>query len=60
MKHNDFSINTSNENGMTSKILYDGFKTKVVFGFEPEKVGFLGKVDKDVFNKINSIAKRHD
>ena len=60
MKHDKFNIANTNENGMVSKIMFDGFKTKVVFGFNPEDVGFLGKVDKNMFNKISSLAEQHD
>ncbi len=52
MKHNSFTLNNENENGMVSKIEFDGFKTRVSFGFNPGDVEYKGKISLESLKEI--------
>ena len=45
-KHNKISLKSTNEDDMTSTIELDHFnKTSVNFGFKPDDVEYIGKVN---------------
>lgn len=52
MKHNNFTLKNKNEYGMVTEIKFDNMKTKVNFGFDPERVEYWGTIDKKIFDKI--------
>lgn len=47
VNHNKFSLKCSNEYGMVSVIDFDCLKTDVSFGFSPDVVTYLGRVDRE-------------
>lgn len=45
-------LKNADENGMISVIELNNMKTKVGFGFDPDDVVYLGKLDKTTIEKM--------
>ncbi len=45
MVREKITLKTTNENGMTTTLKLDQHKTTVDFGFKPEDVDYIGKID---------------